>query len=416
MESRGPLSPIRILRIVTRLNIGGPSLHVGILSTRLDPARFCTIVVTGAPDAGEGNLRELVDREGVTLIELPSLQRALHPWRDVVALTRLIRVTFRERPHIIHTHMAKAGSLGRLAGIIYNTVGPGRRRGQRARLVHTFHGHVLDGYFSPRQSALFATIERFLARSTDHLIAVSRTVCRELQALGIGRPEQWHVVRLGLDLEALAQLPARNGSTPVTVGMVGRLVPIKHPSLFLQALASVPLRERGLVRAMIVGDGPLRPSLEAEAEAHGLRPSVTFAGWRRDLPRVYGELDIACLTSWNEGTPVSLIEAMAAGRPVIATDVGGVADLLDDGESPEPIPEGAFRLARRGLLVRPGDAAGLAAALERLASDPQLRARLGETGREYVLSAHSSERLVREIEGLYEGLRADSCQSIVRSP
>lgn len=393
--------------MLTRLNIGGPAIHAALLSNRLDPERFSTCLVAGEPDATEGDLSDLVDREQVALRRLRSLKRPLHPWADVVTLVHLLRILWKERPQLIHTHMAKAGALGRLAGLLYNGLGPGHGRGARAVLVHTFHGHVLEGYFPPRISWLFLIVERWLARWTDCLIAVSDTVRHELSALGIGRAAQWQVIPVGLDLSALARLPVSNGRAPVRCGFVGRLVPIKNPSLFLGALHHIIRQGAHAVQGVVVGDGPLRPALEREARQLGLQGVVRFTGWQRDLLAIYNDVDIACLTSWNEGTPVALIEAMAAGRAVVATRVGGVRDLLEaDWRDPGPIPPGTFRLTERGVLTRPGDAEGLAKAMTAVAEDGGLRRRLGEAGRIFVVERFTSERLLRDIAGLYEGLLA----------
>lgn len=402
-------APVRILRIITRLNIGGPSVHAVLLAGGLDPDRFSTCLVSGRPDAEEGAMDHAAVQAGVRLRRLPSLRRALHPWRDLAAFLGLLQVLWQERPHILHTHMAKAGTLGRVAGWCYNAWGPGRAPGEQAMLVHTFHGHVLDGYFPLWLSRLFVTIERGLARRTTRLIAVSPAVRRELLEKGIGTPAQWRTILLGLDLARLGALgpPAADG--PLRVGMVGRLVPIKNPGLFLQALAKVRARRPELdLAGWVVGDGPLRAALEEEAARLGLKGTVRFTGWQHDLSAVYEPLEVACLTSWNEGTPVSLIEAMAAARAVVATDVGGVRDLLQGGEaSGLPVAPGTFLLAARGILIRPGDAEGLSAALARLARDAALRRTLGEAARGHVLQAFSRERLIREMTALYEELEQE---------
>ena len=401
---------IRIVRIITRLNIGGPTIQAAVLSTQLDPRRFSTCLVVGASEAGEGDAGEAVQRQGARIIRLASLRRAIHPWADVVTLGRLLRLLWRERPQIIHTHMAKAGTLGRLAAWLYNTCGPGRAPGARAVVIHTFHGHVLDGYFAPWMARIFLAIERWMGRHTDCLVAVSRTIRDALLAKGIGRAGQWRVVPLGLDLSALAQLappPSMSGgASTVRYGLTGRLVPIKNPGLFLEALAQT-IREQptNRITGLVVGDGPLRGELEAQARRLGLSNAVQFTGWRHDLPDVYAGVDVACLTSWNEGTPVALIEAMAAARPVVATAVGGVGDLLEEaGQAPAPIAPGAFRRTDRGLLVNPGDAGGFAAALQAVAADGELCRELGRAGRAFVLERFTQHRLVRDITTLYEAL------------
>ena len=400
----------KIVRIVTRLNIGGPALHAALLTTQLDPQRFSTCLVVGEPDSREGDLSGLVDagsarRVGTArVIHLTSLRRPIRPWFDLLTLWRLCGIARRERPQVIHTHMAKAGALGRLAGMWYNHFGPGRALGARAILIHTFHGHVLEGYFSPWLSRRFVAIERWLARRTDGLIAVSPAIRDELLAKGIGRPAQWRVIPLGLDLSAFTQLPSPRADAAIRVGMVGRLVPIKNPVLFLQALHQLAGQHgRAGISGLIVGDGPLRSRVQEEVDRLGLGRLVRVTGWHRNVSSIYAELDAVCLTSWNEGTPVSLIEAMAAGRPVIATEVGGVPDLLGQTSGTrDPIAAGGFRMAERGILIQPGDAEGLVAALKRLRDDAGLRKALGEAGRRYASSVFDHRRLIRAMSALYD--------------
>lgn len=399
---------MKIIRILTRLNIGGPSLHAAVLSTRLDPQRFQTCLVIGESEKMEGDLSGMLQGDTCRVVRLDTLRRPLRPGADFLSLIRLLRILWKERPEILHTHMAKAGALGRLAGILYNGVGPGRRPGGRITLIHTFHGHVLEGYFPAWASHGFIAIERWLACQTDCLIAVSPSIQMDLIKKRIGRPDQWRVVPLGLDLSSLSGLPFPNGSSPVRCGFVGRLVPIKNPSLFLQALgqAARGLPQGGLC-ARVIGDGPLRQELENQAKGQGISELVQFTGWLHPQAIFYENLDVVALTSWNEGTPVSLIEAMAAGRAVVATDVGGVRDLLaDPEEDSSAIPSGQFQVVRRGILVRAGDKEGLAAALQSIARDPDLRRQLSQTARSYVLERFHHDRLVNDISTLYEELRS----------
>lgn len=397
---------MKIVRILTRLNIGGPSHHVAILSTRLDPKRFDTCLVVGEPERSEGDLSGTFVAPTCRVVRIKSLRRPLGPWRDGVSWIRLVRILWRERPEILHTHMAKAGALGRLAGILYNRLGPGRAPGKRATILHTFHGHVLEGYFPPWISRGFIAVERWLARQTDCLIAVSPRIQKELLKMGIGRPDQWRVIPLGLDLSALGTLPFPNGSSPVRCGWVGRLVAIKNPILFLEAVAQA-IRELppGSLSAVMIGDGPLRGAVEDWVNRHRMGGSIRLTGWVRPQRLFYENLDLVVLTSLNEGTPVSLIEAMAAGRTVVATDVGGVRDLLADPEEEGVVPEGGFRVLRRGILVRSGDSQGLAAALKAVHQDGPLRRPLAHAARAYVLEKFHPDRLVKEISSLYEEQR-----------
>lgn len=379
---------VRVLRVIARLNIGGPALHAVLLTERLDPARYDSLLVAGTEEPSEGNYLALQGRTLGTLVLIPALGREIRGFQDLAALFRLIRLIRRVRPHIVHTHTAKAGTLGRLAALLTGV----------PLLLHTYHGHVFHGYFSPAKTRCFLAIERWLARRTDRLLTVSETVRAELLALGIGTPEQLMVVPLGLELEPfLGCEPLRGqlraelglGEETLLVGIVARLVPIKAHELFLEAAAQVAHRVPRS-RFLLVGDGERRAELEALVGRLGLEDRVCFLGWRRDLDRVYADLDLVALTSRNEGSPVSLIEAMAAGRAVVATRVGGVPDLVEDGVT--------------GLLVPPEDSTAMAEAMSALLGDPERRRALGEAGRKRVSPAFGAERLLGDIDRLYTEL------------
>jgi glycosyltransferase involved in cell wall biosynthesis len=292
--------------------------------------------------------------------------------------------------------MAKAGTVGRLATAIYNrTAG----RAQPARVVHTYHGHVLEGYFSPWKSKLFVGIERQLARATDRLIAISPAIQRNLlEDYRIGRDDQYRVVPLGFDLspfvaidegarrEARAALGLGDAARVVTT--IGRLTAIKQHALFIETAALVAARDPAAV-FLIAGDGELRSELAMLARERGLESRVRFLGWRRDLATVYGASDVFLLTSRNEGTPVAIIESLAAGVPVVSTDVGGVRDVVDDAA---------------GRLAAPGDARALAHHVVTLLADPGIRERMGHAGRESVVARYGLDRLVADIDDLYQEL------------
>jgi len=397
-------TPVKILRIITRLNIGGPAQQAVLLTDHVNPTRFQSVLVSGRPTPTEGDLGHLARARGIRWIVVPALRRAIHPWYDLIAFLTLLRVMWREQPTIIHTHMAKAGTLGRLAGICYRLTHPHRR----LLVIHTFHGHIFHSYFGQWASRVFMAIERWLARRTDCLIAVSDAIKTELLHYRIGRAEQIRVMPVGLALDAFLAVdpPSSNGS-PCCIGIVGRLVPVKNHQLFLEAVSR--LRTLALPaswRCVIIGDGELRQSLEREVDRRGLRDLVAFQGWCLDVPAMYRAITCVCLTSLNEGTPLSLIEAMAAARPVVATDVGGVRDLLGEPWPEQPQPR--FQQRERGLLVRSGDAEGLAEALAWLAHRPDLQRQLGEAGRQFIRRHFTAGRLVRDIETLYETLCACS--------
>ncbi len=337
-------SPLRVLQVVTRMNVGGPARHVLALSAALRNRGFDTLLAFGTPEPDEGELLPGLDEPS---FRVASLRRPLDPAADQRAITDLTRLMRRVQPDVVHTHMAKAGALGRSAA---------RRVGTRG-IVHTFHGHVLEGYFASPSNAAFVLAERRLARHTSALVAVSMSTRDELLALGIGRPERWHVVPLALDLgsvtatavdpaEARGWLDLPPG-VPV-VGIVGRLVPIKNHVLFIEAARRVLLERPDVVFA-IAGDGELRAMLEPEAH-RVLGDRVRFLGWVFDLGLLYAALDVVVLTSLNEGTPVALIEAMAAGRPVVATDVGGVSEVVRGDPNGELVPSGDAEAVARAVL------------------------------------------------------------------
>ncbi|MBI1892853.1 MAG: glycosyltransferase family 4 protein [Candidatus Rokubacteria bacterium] len=380
--------PVRVARVIARLNVGGPAQHVVTLCARLPSARYESVLLTGREGPREGSMADLATQAGVRLVPVPGLGREVAPLGDARALVFLYRFFRRFRPDIVHTHTAKAGALGRVAARLAGV----------PVVAHTYHGHVLHSYFSRPATWLFATIERALARISTCLFTVSESVKDELARCRIGRPGQLVVVPLGLDLRQLLEAEAWRGSLRAElglppgaplIGVVARLVPIKRHEQFLRAAALVRPRSPGC-HFLIVGDGERGAELEKLARREGLADCLHFLGWRRDLDRIYADLDVVALTSANEGSPVSLIEAMAAGCPVVATRVGGVPDLVEEGVN--------------GLLVRPGDPAALADALVDLLEDPERRRRFGANGRKRVYPAYGAERLVADVDRLYTEL------------
>ncbi len=386
---------MRVLRLITRLNIGGPSIQAIALTERLAPRGFTTRLVHGSLGDGEGDMRYLLSPT-TTAEHLPHLRRALSPASDYAAFARVSTILREFRPQIVHTHMAKAGAIGRAAAALYNrSAAPA----ERARVVHTYHGHVLEGYFSRPKTALFVGIERRLARSTDRIVAISPAIRDELlHEYRIGRAEQYRIVPLGFDLSPLAALDdaaraAARRSLGIDAGAhvvstVGRLTAIKQHQLFLEAARLIADEDRAAL-FLIAGDGELRGALEDTARGFGIADRVRFLGWRRDLPTVYGASDVFLLTSRNEGTPVALIESLAAGVPGVSTDVGGVGDVLRD---------------HTGIVAPFGDAAGLASAVTQFLRDPTRRRETGERGRASVMARYGLDRLVDDIDALYHDL------------
>jgi glycosyltransferase involved in cell wall biosynthesis len=370
------------------LNIGGPAQHAILLAAGLDRTRFATTLVTGVVGRGEGDFSGMAHARGVDPVVIPELGRAIHPARDLMALIKLVRLFRALRPDIVHTHTAKAGTLGRLAA----------RFARVPVKIHTFHGHVLEGYFPRPVTRAFLEIERRLARTTDRLVTVSPRLKAQLLAMGIGRPEQVEVVPLGLDLERFRRaLPASPTLRPSLglaegaplLGIVGRLVPIKDHATLFRALARLHAEGR-IAHLAVVGDGEERVRLEGLARSLGLGLQIHFLGWRVDLETILGELDVVICASRNEGTPVALIEAMATGTPVLSTEVGGVADLVTHGLT--------------GWLVSPGDPDAMARGIRHLLDDGPLRGRLAAAGREVALDRHEVACLISRVEVLYTDL------------
>lgn len=391
----------KIVRVITRLNIGGPAQQAAELPSRMRPLGWETCLVIGRPEPAEGDMSYLLERTGVRAERIDSLRRCLSLTGDLRAGWTLFRILRRERPGILHTHTAKAGTLGRAAVLLH------RLCGGRVKTVHTFHGHVLEGYFHPAVSALFLTIERLLAWGTDLLIAVSPAVREDLLRRRVAPPGKIRVVPLGLPLDPLFDLPEPDlARRPLRISMVGRLVPIKNHSLLLRAIqtgTTYPDRVRGAAQDFqftIFGDGELRAALESETERLGLTEMVRFAGWETDTRKIYEQTDAVCLTSRNEGTPVCLIEAMAAGRPAVATAVGGVGDLL----GPVVRQADGFALCERGLRVRPDDPAALSRALRFITDRPGETRAMARAGRAYARKAFGIDRLARDLDRLYREL------------
>lgn len=399
----------KVVRIIARLNVGGPALHTILLTEGLNARGMTSLLVSGVVSPGEGDMGPYAAERGVSPVVIPALQRDPKPLDDLRAFGKICRIVFATRPDIIHTHTAKAGALGRLAGLVYNLCA--RLRGRpRAIICHTFHGHLFHGYFAGWKAMLLILGERVLARVTDRVITVSEQMKHDLtRVYRICPPEKCVVVPVGLDFRWTRELSATRGLLKrearvppdcLAVGIVGRLTAIKNHELFLRAARDCRMAS---VRFLIIGDGERRATLNELAIRLGLNGRVIFTGWQRDLARVYSDLDIVCLTSLNEGTPVALIEAMAAGVPVVATKVGGVSDLMvGDGR---PSPQG-FEIFSNGVLVPTGRPDLFGAAVEFLAACPDARQEMGLCGQSFVRERFSVERLVFEVESLYLDLLA----------
>jgi glycosyltransferase involved in cell wall biosynthesis len=390
-------SPTRVLRVIARLNVGGPAIQAITLSRLLEDRGYETRLVRGREGPREGSMDALADDLGVKPLDLPTLKRRIG-LGDLASLVFLVRQIRTWQPKILHTHTAKAGALGRTAALL-----AGRRR--PPVIAHTFHGHVLTGYFPPLISALFTATERTLARFTTCLIAVSDEVRADLIRLNVAPPERIIVLPLGFDFsrfdvppeERRARREAFRRSLDIPldaslITLVGRLEPIKRVDRFLR-VANLIEQPKG-TRFLIVGDGALREDLQRSPKAVQLGDRLVWTGIRDDMPDVYFATDVLAVTSDNEGTAVGAIEAHAAGVPVVSTRVGGMASVVADGET--------------GILCQPDDERGLAVALQRILLDHELRRRFGQMGSQHARSELSLDRLIENIDELYRRLLAET--------
>jgi glycosyltransferase involved in cell wall biosynthesis len=378
---------VRVLRLFSRLNVGGPSIHVIVLTAGLAARGYETRLLVGYEGQREGDLDDFARQNGVSFIRIPGLGREVRPLSDLRVVWRLYRAMREFAPHIVHTHTAKAGFVGRVAARLAGV----------PVIVHTFHGHVLRGYFGTVKTAVYRWLERRLAASSSALIAVSEAVKRDLVEMRVAGDAKIRVIELGLPLAELSGALPRGGlrkeagisDSACLIGIVGRLAPIKDVHVFLEAAALVAAAEP-LARFAIVGDGELRSDLERRARELGLGERVHFYGWRRDMPAIYGDLDVVVNCSRNEGTPVALIEALTAGRPVVATRVGGTPDVLRGGEL--------------GRLVPPADAPALAQGILDTVRDLAACRTRASVVRTAVLAKYSTDRLASDMDALYRQL------------
>lgn len=362
-----------------------------------------TMLVAGMKDDSEASSEFIVNKLGLEPVYIPSMYRSLHPIRDTQTFRELLRIIKEFQPDIVHTHAAKAGAVGRMAAYVAKV----------PVIVHTFHGHIFHSYFHPVKTRVFLEIERYLARQSTKIIAISNTqkeeLCHEFRIAG---PEKFEVIPLGFDLGRFqednelkrAQFRAKYevDEHQVAIGIIGRLVPIKNHAFFLEAVKLLTESTEQSLRVFIIGDGEERRHLEEKVRELGLRFTtehdghhpklLTFTSWIREVDIAFAGLDIVALTSMNEGTPVSLIEASAAGKPIVTTNVGGIRDVVSADVN--------------AYITEKTDVEGFAHKLKILAEHPELRDQMGRDGIEYAFSHYSYGKLVENMTGLYDRLLA----------
>jgi glycosyltransferase involved in cell wall biosynthesis len=383
----------KVVRIIARLNAGGPARQACALHEKLS-ASLDTCLVIGSLADGEQDMSYLLPSEQ-NVFRLPHMSREISLWSDISAFVSLVKFLRRERPDIVHTHTAKAGALGRVAAWLTRV----------PVIVHTYHGHVFAGYFGRWKSRTYVAIERLLGRISTQVIAISELQLRDLSCrYRVVPPAKISVINNGFDLSRFSsgqREMARDqlglGRDEFVVVWCGRMVPVKDVVLLANVVRKAA-EKHSRISFLVVGDGTEKARLEAIVQGCG---NVRLTGWRKDMERIWAAADLALLTSRNEGTPTVLIEAMAAGVPFVATQVGGVPDL-----ALAPLRElshGMGYEAANGFVVA-NDPDALLSCIERLANDPHLARKMGAAGRSFALSRFSSQRLIEDMQMLYQKL------------
>lgn len=379
--SRSTKGPIRVMRIIARMNIGGPAVQVSGLMRGINPSKFDHLLFTGYCADDEADYLDTVATD-VNAIRIQGFGRRVSLGGDLIAFISLIKEIRNFKPHIIHTHTAKAGFLGRLASII--SLQPSIR-------IHTFHGHLLNGYFGPLKRSFVVIAERFLASFTHQLLAVGEKVRADLLNEGIGSENKFGLMAPGLEVGVLPSKEDSRNFLDLPVfslqcAFIGRVTQIKRPDRFLEVV--VELKKRGVdLNFFIAGDGDLLDLCRERIIKEGL--PVTILGWQSNIERVLSSADIVVLTSDNEGTPLSLIQAGMAGIPVVTTNVGSIPEIVLNGAT--------------GIITGLG-VQEIANALEKLVNDKTLRSTLGSAAQEFTLSHFSVNRLINDHEELYTKL------------
>lgn len=388
----------RILRIHNRLIVGGPTPIILNLTKFLEPD-FETLLVAGEKEDHEQDATSLAGSLGIKTILIPEMGRSVNLIKDFNAYRKLKMIIREYNPDIVHTHAAKPGAIGRMAAITSKV----------PVIVHTYHGHIFHSYFNKFKTNLFLNIERLMAKRTDKIIAITQKQKNELVSVfRVAEASKFEMIEEGFDLskfntdENNKRQRFRNefslDEDTIAIGIIGRLVPVKNHKLFLEGLAYVLNKTKKKVKAFIIGDGETRSEVEQLAHilnisfnAVGEKPdenrSLTFTSWRTDIDVINAGLDIICLSSLNEGAPVSLIEAQAAGKPIVATKVGGVEDIVIEGET--------------ALLSEIDDKDRFFSNLLLLVEDESLRKKMSEKGNEFVMERFSVQRLANDFRKLY---------------
>jgi glycosyltransferase involved in cell wall biosynthesis len=390
----------RILRIINRFNLGGPTYNAAYLTKYLSPD-YETMLIGGIKNDDEDSSEYILNQLGIDSIVIPEMRRSINAFQDIAAYNKIKKIIKEFKPDIVHTHASKSGMLGRRAAFSMKV----------PVVVHTFHGHVFHSYFNTLKTQTFISLERRLAKKSSGIIAISDMQKEELtNVFNIAEPSKITVIPLGFDLlrfhenqvekRKIFRTENHLDNDEIAIGIIGRLVPIKNHSLFVEAIAKVKKSTGKKIRGFIIGDGECRTDIEDLAHnlnlvispngTTTLKPDIRFSSWMRKVDYAYAGLDIVALTSNNEGTPVSLIEAQASGKPIVSTNVGGISNIVIPGQT--------------ALLSETGDNASFYKNLETLIRKPDLRKKMSEKGWDFVREKFHYSRLIEDTAKYYEKL------------
>lgn len=377
----------KILRILNRFNVGGPTFNVAYLTKYLSD-EYTTVLIGGEREESEASSEYILKELDIPYTIVPDMKRSISLKNDIKALREIISIIKKEKPDIVHTHASKAGMLGRLAAKICGV----------PYIFHTFHGHVFHSYFGKKKTSFFIHLERLLARWSTAIIAISDIQKHELGDIyKICPSEKIHVVPLGFDLHKFTEQTDEKRKQfrtqynlqddEIAIGIVGRLAPVKNHEMFIDAICNCQKQTSKKIRAFIIGDGELAEQLQTYCKNTNTEQIITFTSWIKDIDVAYAGLDIVALTSFNEGTPVSIIEAQAAGKPVVSTNVGGISDIVQEDET---------------ALLSEIDTEKFTEKLTRLINDDDLREKMSEKSRQFSDSKFSYVRLCTDMENVYK--------------
>lgn len=394
---------IKVLHLITRLDKGGSAENTLLTALGLDKNRYKVLLAKGPSTESKMGLRErmevdkslqIAQSDGVGIINIPRLMRRIDLLYDFISFIKILKIIRSEKPQIVHTHTSKAGLLGRLAAFVAKT----------PIIIHTPHGHIFYGYFGRVTSYFFVLVERLLAKITDKIISLTNQEELDHVRFKIAPSEKFISIHSGVDIQRfISAKSGRDGlkesfgimPQSLVVGTVGRLVPIKGHKYLIEAAPKI-LKEVPGVRFVLVGDGNLRPKLQRLTHTLNIQDAFLFLHWRSDIPKIINMFDLFALPSLNEGMGKVLVEAMAAGKPIVASDTGGIPDLVTHGYN--------------GLLVPPGNPSRLAEAIVTLLKDSNRRQEIGKNGK-LLAQRYSLESMVEKIETLYEELLAKNGQA-----